>query len=206
MLREKWSRELRRRFGVKPDILGAGEFLQFLREVADGSRREFAVVASLQGLRPPSGWDDNEESGEPRAVLARLLQQRRQDGTILFAPDATTIQRMSASGGSPTPVTRLNTQHHELFHGYPSFLPDGRHFLYWVFSSDKPREGVYLGTIDSAERRQLLPLRSRAEYANGYLFFGRDGSLMAQPSTYVGWSYQVMPRVWPKSLAIPLEI
>ena len=103
------------------------------------------------------------------------------DGTILFAPDATTIQRMSASGGSPTPVTRLNTQHHELVHGYPSFLPDGRHFLYWVFSSDKPREGVYVGTLDSGERRQLLPLRSRAEYANGYLFFGRDGNLMAQP-------------------------
>jgi hypothetical protein len=55
MLREKWSRELHRRFGVKPDILGAGEFLQVLREAAEGTRREFAVIASLQGLRPRSG-------------------------------------------------------------------------------------------------------------------------------------------------------
>ncbi len=83
MLREKWSRELRRKFGVKPDILGAGEFLQFLREVADGTRREFAVVASLQGLRPPSGWDDDEQSTEPKAELARLLQQRRQEEPLV---------------------------------------------------------------------------------------------------------------------------
>ncbi len=103
------------------------------------------------------------------------------DGTILFAPDSTTIQRMSASGGSATPVTRLDPRRHETIHGYPKFLPDGRHFLYWVFSTEKPREGLYVGTIDSGESRLLLPLRSRAEYANGYLFFGRDGNLMAQP-------------------------
>lgn len=103
------------------------------------------------------------------------------DGTVLFAPDATTIQRMSAAGGAATPVTRLDAQHREMALGYPSFLPDGNHFLYWVLSSDKAREGLYLGALDSGDRRQLLPLRSRAEYANGYLFFGRDGNLMAQP-------------------------
>ena len=103
------------------------------------------------------------------------------DGTILFAPDSTTIQRISASGGSPTSVTRPDARRHELWIGYPTFLPDGRHFLCLVFSTEKLNEGVYLGTIDSAERRQVLSLRSRAEYANGYLFFGRDGNLMAQP-------------------------
>ncbi len=37
-----------------------------------------------------------------------------------------------------------------------------------------------MGTLDSGELRRLLPLRTRAQYANGYLFFGRQGNLMAQ--------------------------
>ena len=91
-----------------------------------------------------------------------------------------TVYRISASGGTPVEVTRLNAARHELIHGWPSFLPDGKHFLLWVFSSEKQNEGVYVGTLDSGELRPLLPLRTRAQYANGYLFFGRQGNLMAQ--------------------------
>jgi serine/threonine protein kinase/Tol biopolymer transport system component len=103
------------------------------------------------------------------------------DGTILFVPTATTIHRIPASGGSPKQVTRLDAARQETIHGLPRFLPDGRHFLCWVFSSEKQHEGVYIGTLDSGELRPLLPLRTQAEYANGYLFFGREGNLMAQP-------------------------
>src|SRR5262249_40444672 len=85
-----------------------------------------------------------------------------------------------ASGGTPKEVTKLNAARHELIHGWPSFLPDGRHFLLWVFSSEKQNEGIYVGSLDSTELRPVLPLRTRAQYANGYLFFGRQQSLMAQ--------------------------
>ena len=79
MLREKWARELRSRFGVNPDILGAEEMVGYLREVVAGTRREFAIVASMQGLRPPSDWEEAETAAGPRAGLARLLNDRRQE-------------------------------------------------------------------------------------------------------------------------------
>jgi eukaryotic-like serine/threonine-protein kinase len=102
------------------------------------------------------------------------------DGTILFVPAAVTVHRIPASGGTPVEVTHLNAARHELIHGWPSFLPDEKHFLLWVFSSEKQNEGVYVGTLDTGELRPILPLRTRAQYANGYLFFGRQGNLMAQ--------------------------
>src|SRR5262249_2778913 len=63
---------------------------------------------------------------------------------------------------------------------WPSFLPDQKHFLVWVLSDDKQNEGVYAGTLASGDLRLILPVRSRAQYAGGYLFFGRQGNLMAQ--------------------------
>jgi hypothetical protein len=102
------------------------------------------------------------------------------DGTILFVPTATTVYLIPASGGTPTEVTKLNAARHELVHGWPTYLPDGKHFLLWVFSSERPSEGVYIGTLGSTELQPLLPFRTRAQYANGYLFFGRQGNLLAQ--------------------------
>ncbi len=102
------------------------------------------------------------------------------DGTILFVPTATTVHRIAASGGTSSEVTRLNVARQELIHGWPSFLPDQKHFLLWVYSAEKQNEGLYVGTLDSNELRPLLPVRTRAQYANGYLFFGRQGNLMAQ--------------------------
>jgi serine/threonine protein kinase len=123
-------------------------------------------------------------AGGPPQILANAPDPRGgswgTDGSILFVPDGRTVHRIPASGGSPVEVTRLNADRKELIHGWPSFLPDKRHFLLWVYSPEKQHEGVYIGALDSPELRPLLPLRTRARYANGYLFFGRDGNLMAQ--------------------------
>jgi len=102
------------------------------------------------------------------------------DDTILFVPDGKTVHRIHASGGASAQVTHLDADRRDLIHGWPSFLPDDKHFLLWVLSAEKQHEGVYVGTVDSGELRLLLPLRTRAQYANGYLFFGRQGNLMAQ--------------------------
>src|SRR5262245_32063276 len=47
-------------------------------------------------------------------------------------------------------------------------------------SSERQNEGVYVGALDSGDLHLLLPYRTRAQYANGHVFFGRQGSLMAQ--------------------------
>lgn len=76
VLREKWASELRGRFGVRVDILNAAEVLSSLREsIAGGPSAAFAIVASMQGLRPPSGWDSSDETQGARRELAHLLRQ-----------------------------------------------------------------------------------------------------------------------------------
>jgi hypothetical protein len=71
-------------------------------------------------------------------------------------------------------------------HWFPFFLPDGRHFLYFVVGSKArgiadPR-AVYLGSLNADEpARLLVEGGSNAKYANGQLIYIRDGTLMAQP-------------------------
>ena len=108
------------------------------------------------------------------------------DDVILFTPNGNSpLYRVSASGGTPTQVTTLETASGDAQHSFPFFLPDGRHFLYSVVGSQAsltvPR-GVYVGALDSkAPGKLILPGGSHAKYANGYLLFLRNGALLAQP-------------------------
>jgi serine/threonine protein kinase len=108
------------------------------------------------------------------------------DDVILFTPaPANPIHRVPASGGTPTPVTTLNTQAGEVQHWYPFFLPDGRHFLYFAVGSQAgatDARAVLVGSLDATEPSKLLVQGgSNAKYANGHLFYSRAGRLVAQP-------------------------
>lgn len=105
-----------------------------------------------------------------------------QDGTIVFAPEAFGgLARVSASGGVVTPLTSLNTSTGETSHRSPQFLPDGRHFIYFVMFLPREKAGVYLGSLDSGEIRRLLTTPYNAAYASpGYLLFIRGETLVAQ--------------------------
>jgi Tol biopolymer transport system component len=94
------------------------------------------------------------------------------------------LWKISPAGGTPAAITAVDHSRGELFHSQPDFLPDGRHFLY--FQSGTPEvEGVYAGSLDSGPgeqpRERILAGRFAASYANGYLFFLRENTLMAQP-------------------------
>jgi eukaryotic-like serine/threonine-protein kinase len=103
------------------------------------------------------------------------------DGTILFAPEALSpIVRVSASGGTPVPVTKLDAGQPPS-HRWPFFLPDGKHFLYlFVAARDPATDAVYYASVDGRENRKLVASQSNAVYAGGYLLFMRGGQLMAQ--------------------------
>jgi len=99
--------------------------------------------------------------------------------------------RVSANGGSVSPLTTLDPSRKENMHAYPSFLPDGRHFIYFR-QSDKPENsGVYVGSLDARPEEQdskrLLATDWGPAYVPssdpgvGQLLFMRDGTLMAQP-------------------------
>lgn len=84
MLCEKWKQELAGRFGTHARIMGAVELLDCL-ESAGASPTGFAVICSLQGTRPPYGWDDDKEPNNlPAAQLARKLALEGEAENMLF--------------------------------------------------------------------------------------------------------------------------
>jgi serine/threonine protein kinase/Tol biopolymer transport system component len=103
------------------------------------------------------------------------------EGVILFSPARNRlIYRVSSSGGSPIPVTQLNTTS-EIGHRFPFFLPDGRHFLYSARDENGANE-ILVASLDSKERKSLVHASSNAVYSPpGYLLFVQDGNLVAQP-------------------------
>ena len=77
VLREKWQRELKNRFGVDAVILDARGTLNRLRQAANDGTPGFAIVASLQGLRPTRKWRETTDTGAA-SELARFLADREQ--------------------------------------------------------------------------------------------------------------------------------
>ena len=99
------------------------------------------------------------------------------DGMIVFAPSpASPIFRVSAGGGPVAGVTHLAEGH--AGHAFPLFLPDGRHFLYYVNGTSTAR-GVYVAQLDGADPRRLFDADSGAAYVSGHLLFLREGRLLA---------------------------
>ena len=154
---------------------------------------------SLAFITAPRGRVDLkriEVSGGPSQTLvahalrgAPAYAWSRED-VILFNA-GTGLARVSASGGAASTVTTLDTARGETRHTFPSFLPDGRHFVY-VRSATRPENsGVYVGSLDAKpdqqSLRRLLAAESGAVYAaspdtkQGHLLFLRGGTLLAQP-------------------------
>jgi Tol biopolymer transport system component/DNA-binding winged helix-turn-helix (wHTH) protein len=105
---------------------------------------------------------------------------------ILFAAfNPGPIYRVSAAGGTPQAVTRIDGSRGEIGHRWPFFLPDGRHFLYSarVSLGGPPGETneIRVASLDGGTDRFLLYADSNAIYAQGYLLFVRDHRLMAEP-------------------------
>lgn len=129
-----------------------------------------------------------EVSGGPPQTLCDASQEARggawnRDGIIIFAPSFTDpLYKISSAGGPATPVTELDASLKETSHRLPHFLPDGRHFVYFARCSMKENEAVYVGLLDSKDRKRLFAGDSHVAYAApGHLFFIRERTLMAQP-------------------------
>jgi eukaryotic-like serine/threonine-protein kinase len=103
------------------------------------------------------------------------------DGTILLSPsNRTPIYRVSANGGTPEPLTSLDSSRNENSHRGVTFLPDGRHFIFTARSDVQQNTGIYLSSLDSGDRKWLMQAQSSAEYAPpGFLLTVREGTLVA---------------------------
>ena len=113
------------------------------------------------------------------------------DDVIIFGDRNLGLFRVPASGGVPVQITTLDPARHENSQYGPSFLPDGRHFVYIRSSTDEGKSAIYLGSMDAKPEQQsaqaLVASNSQPVYApsadpsTGYLLFVRAGTLMAQP-------------------------
>src|SRR5262249_16931040 len=100
------------------------------------------------------------------------------NGTILFSASVGPLLRITASGGEPVAVTRLDVRHAD--HRFPQFLPDGLHFLFYV-AGTPDATGIYLGSLDGGEPKLLAAADTAGVYlAPGMIAFVRQSTLMAQ--------------------------
>lgn len=124
--------------------------------------------------------------GGPPQVLCEVNVARggawSKEGVIVFAPTTGSgLMRVSAGGGAPEPASKLDLAHGENSHRWPYFLPDGSHFLFWARNSRGVQEHtLYVGKLGSLDAKPLMRSELMAIYAQGYLLFMRDRTLMAQ--------------------------
>jgi Tol biopolymer transport system component len=124
-------------------------------------------------------------SGGPAQTLCDAMSSFggtwNRDGVIVFTGGQAGLQRIPASGGTPAPVTSVDTSRGEISHIWPYFLPDGRHFLFLARNAQHERSAIYVGSLDSKETKPLMNVHSSMAYAPpGYLLFVRGQTLMAQ--------------------------
>jgi Tol biopolymer transport system component len=128
-------------------------------------------------------------SGGPSLTLCDAPNPRgatwNQEGVILFSPDIfSPLFRVPATGGTATPVTSPDPSKGEFTHRWPQFLPDGKHFLYlsgnYFAVREIPSSFIVIGSLDSKEKKTLMPVYAGAIYASGHILFLRQGTLMTQ--------------------------
>jgi len=107
------------------------------------------------------------------------------DGVIVFAPSiAGPLYRVPAAGGTPEVFDKLPPSSTQSQH-WPFFLPDGRHFLYfvnWSGPSNLQRNGLYVASLDGDTPKQISSdIIGNVLFASGDLVYVHDRSIIAQP-------------------------
>jgi eukaryotic-like serine/threonine-protein kinase len=130
-------------------------------------------------------------SGGPPQTLCTLPAREtggwaawNRDGVIVYTGGDLSLWKISQTSCVPTALTAVDTARGETFHVLPTFMPDGKHFIYLRRGSPQV-SGIYAGSLDAQPgeqpRERIMPAAVAASYANGHLFFLRENTLMAQP-------------------------
>ena len=179
----------------------ASEMSLIVRDLSTGDEQ---TVASGDEIRGPF-WSPDSRSlaffdGERMLILAAggvrpetvpgvTVPSRRlatgawaPDGTIIYSRIPEGLMRVKPFDGEPEILLSPFPDRGGDRVVFPSFLPDGRRFLFLLFESEGGgTTGVYLGSLDSAEFTLVLPVASNAVYTpSGMLVFSRAGGLQAQ--------------------------
>jgi Tol biopolymer transport system component len=104
------------------------------------------------------------------------------DGVILLdGGPSDSLLAVSSSGGEMRPATRIDRARGEAGHAWPSFLPDGKRFLFTARGFSRRLDEIRLGRLGSFDTQLVDSCDSRVEYvAPGYLLYARSGTLYAR--------------------------
>ncbi|MCM2314966.1 MAG: DPP IV N-terminal domain-containing protein, partial [Thermoanaerobaculia bacterium] len=109
-----------------------------------------------------------------------------ENGGILFAPNPNAgLSSIAASGGTAQIVTKVDPAIPDASHRYPQWLPDGRHFIFTLWSNSavalKSHGGIYLASIDGkTPPRKLLNDASSATFVEpGWVLVRRNEAMVA---------------------------
>jgi eukaryotic-like serine/threonine-protein kinase len=215
-LPDKVSLSQRGEFALSPN----GRILAFPAAGSDGVARIWVRALNSLEARPLSGtefsmisscfWSPDSRfiafdadlklkkidvSGGPPQTLCdassfSLGGSWNREGVIIFGGYGGSVMRVSAAGGVASQLTMLDPDRREGEHTHPTFLPDGKHFLYLRNSSLPENSGIYVGSLDAKPEeqsaKQVLPTNSPAVYVPsqdsgpGQLLFLREQMIMAQ--------------------------
>jgi serine/threonine-protein kinase len=107
------------------------------------------------------------------------------DDSLIYVPEATGgLFQISANGGEPRAITKVDEAKKERTHRWPQALPGGKAVLFTVGSLDKPDDydnaNIDAVILATGERKSILQGASIARYVpTGHLVFARDGVLYA---------------------------
>jgi eukaryotic-like serine/threonine-protein kinase len=100
-------------------------------------------------------------------------------GTLLIASNEHGLRSVPAAGGTLTDVTKRTPD--ELYHDCPSFLPDGKHYIYLVWGEKAETRAIYISALDSTTRTRLMAAETCPVYVNGYIITVQDQAAFARP-------------------------
>ncbi|MGK2858294.1 MAG: protein kinase domain-containing protein [Thermoanaerobaculia bacterium] len=103
------------------------------------------------------------------------------DGVILFAPSFNSaLYRVLATGGEAQALTKIDLARKDSSQRFPQFLADGNRFIYLVRSRSDKDNAVWLGALDGSVSTMVVKSEKNAFESEGWLFFMRDRTLVAQ--------------------------
>jgi hypothetical protein len=127
-------------------------------------------------------------SGAAPEVVAETspgpVRLARSGAMINIGPDRR-FYRLGSGSAAAVPITTLDKSRSEIYHTGPQILPDDEHFLFISYrrppNATTYLHDLYVGSINGDPAVRVGDIPSRAEYANGRLFFVRDSTLMSAP-------------------------
>lgn len=177
-----------------------------LEDLNTGSARVYAKAVVSTNVPPPFWSPDgryiaysditklerlDRESGEVTAICDKpgpvIGGDWNASGVIIFGSTSRALWRVNAAGGKAIPLTKLDASRNEIAHEIPKFLPDGRHFIYFGYSAQPDKSGLFLSSLDQPENTRLIVQTTKtgmfvpgAPGGPGRLVWFRDDAVLAQ--------------------------